>query len=172
VAVETSKLAQNDQLIDRFEKPACANWNAVDDTDLALIAALRHDGRRSISDLAIELHVSRATVQARLERLTASGEVQGFTVVLRDENRDLPIRAMMLLAIEGKRAESVITRLSGMPVIRAIHTTNGRWDLVVELAAGDLAAFDAALARIRLIEGVSATETNLLLATRKRTSPY
>ncbi len=139
----------------------------LDDTDLALIAALRADGRRSISDLAVDLKLSRATVRARLSRLVESGEIQGFTAVLRNEGQDLPIRAMMMLAIEGKRADAVIRRLSGMPEARSIHTTNGRWDLVIELATPDLASFDAALHRIRLIEGVSATETSLLLSAVK-----
>ncbi len=139
----------------------------LDDTDLALIAALRADGRRSISDLALDLKLSRATVRARLSRLVESGEIQGFTAVLRNEGQDLPIRAMMMLAIEGKRADAVIRRLSGMPEARSIHTTNGRWDLVIELATPDLASFDAALHRIRLIEGVSATETSLMLSTVK-----
>ncbi|CUA96128.1 DNA-binding transcriptional regulator, Lrp family [Pannonibacter indicus] len=139
----------------------------LDDTDLALIAALRADGRRSISDLALDLKLSRATVRARLSRLVESGEIQGFTAVLRNEGQDLPIRAMMMLAIEGKRADTVIRRLSGMPEARSIHTTNGRWDLVIELATPDLASFDAALHRIRLIEGVSATETSLMLSAVK-----
>lgn len=139
----------------------------LDDTDLALIAALRADGRCSISDLAVDLKLSRATVRARLSRLVESGEIQGFTAVLRNEGQDLPIRAMMMLAIEGKRADAVIRRLSGMPEARSIHTTNGRWDLVIELATPDLASFDAALHRIRLIEGVSATETSLMLSAVK-----
>ncbi len=139
----------------------------LDDTDLALIAALRADGRRSISDLALDLKLSRATVRTRLSRLVESGEIQGFTAVLRNEGQDLPIRAMMMLAIEGKRADAVIRRLSGMPEARSIHTTNGRWDLVIELATPDLASFDAALHRIRLIEGVSATETSLMLSAVK-----
>ncbi len=139
----------------------------LDDTDLALIAALRADGRRSISDLAVDLKLSRATVRARLSRLVESGEIQGFTAVLRNEGQDLPIRAMMMLAIEGKRADAVIRRLSGMPEARSIHTTNGRWDLVIELATPDLSSFDAALHRIRLIEGVSATETSLMLSAVK-----
>ncbi|NBN78243.1 AsnC family transcriptional regulator [Microvirga tunisiensis] len=139
----------------------------LDDTDRALIAVLRRDGRRSISDLALDLGLSRATVRTRLDRLTVSGEIQGFTAVLRNEAQDLPIRAVMLLAIEGKRTDAVIRRITGMPEARTIHSTNGRWDLVIELATPDLAAFDAALNRIRLIEGVSATETSLLLSTLK-----
>jgi DNA-binding Lrp family transcriptional regulator len=143
---------------------------AKNDLDQQLIAALRHDARLPISDLAKNLGVARATLRARLDRLKSSGEILGFTVVLKEDRFQLPIRATMMLAIEGKRADSVIHQLCGMPEALAIHTTNGRWDVIVELGASDLPAFDAVLGRIRLIEGVSATETNLLLATRKRTS--
>lgn len=76
----------------------------------------------------------------------------------------------MLLAIEGKRTEGVIRQLTGLSEVRAIHTTNGRWDLVIEFAATDLAAFDRVLGGVRLIEGVAATETSLLLTTRKALS--
>lgn len=139
-----------------------------DELDLKLIAALRRDGRRSISELSTDLDVSRATVRARLDRLVNSEEILGFTVVLKEDQGSLPIRATMMLTIEGKRADRVVKELSGMAEIQAIHTTNGRWDLVIELAAINLESFDRALGRIRLIEGVSNTETNLLLATRKR----
>jgi DNA-binding Lrp family transcriptional regulator len=141
-----------------------------DDLDLQLITALRHDARLPISDLAKSLGVSRATLRARLERLKNSGEILGFTVVLKEDSQPSPIRATMMLAIEGKRADSVIHQLCGMPEAQAIHTTNGRWDIIVELGAADLSAFDTVLGRIRMVEGVSATETNLLLATRKQTS--
>ncbi|WP_287799590.1 Lrp/AsnC family transcriptional regulator, partial [Acidiphilium sp.] len=54
-----------------------------DPLDDRLITLLRHDGRRSISDLAIELGVSRATVRARIDRLERSGVIIGYTVILR-----------------------------------------------------------------------------------------
>lgn len=139
-----------------------------DDIDLALLSLLRHDGRRSISDLATELGLARATVRARIEKLTETGEILGFTVVLKDDARDLPIRAVMLLEIEGKQTEQVIRRIAGLPEARGVHTTNGRWDLVIDLATPDLASFDAVLSRIRRIEGVANSETSLLLATRKK----
>ncbi|WP_095588852.1 Lrp/AsnC family transcriptional regulator [Actibacterium ureilyticum] len=142
----------------------------MDKTDQALIAALRQDGRRSVSDLALDLGVSRATVRSRLDRLTATGEIQGFTVVLRSETREMPVRAIMLIAIEGKNTQPVIRQLSGIAQVRSVHTTNGRWDLVIELATHDLDTFDAVLDRIRQIGGIAASETNLLLATRKSTT--
>jgi DNA-binding Lrp family transcriptional regulator len=136
----------------------------ADELDTRLIAILRRDGRRAISDLALDLGVSRATVRARLERLTRDGIVQGFTVVLRDGTRESPIRAIMQLAIEGKREENVRRKLAGLPETAAIYSTNGRWDLIVELAAPDLASFDRVLSRIRMIDGIASSETSLLLA--------
>ena len=73
----------------------------------------------------------------------------------------------MLIEVEGRAADQVVRRLRGTPEVRALHTTNGRWDLAAELAAEDLESFDALLSKVRLIEGVVATETNILLATRK-----
>ena len=53
----------------------------MDDTDRKLISALRHDARASLSDLAIDLGVSRTTVRGRIERLKQRGDILGFTVV-------------------------------------------------------------------------------------------
>ncbi len=139
----------------------------MDDLDTRLITLLRHDGRRSVSDLASDLKVSRATVRTRMEKLIESGEILGFTAVLRDDWRDLPIRAITLLQVSGQNTDPVSRALGAMTEVRAIHSTNGKWDLILEIATRDLAAFDDALHRIRLIEGIAGSETNILLSTRK-----
>lgn len=142
---------------------------ALDDLDTRLITLLRHDARRSVSDLAIALGVSRATVRARMERLEASGRILGYTVILRADTVDLPVRGIMMIEIEGRVTDRVINALGGFPEVSEIHTTNGRWDLIVELGAASLAEFDAVLRRIRLVPGITASETNLLLATPRST---
>ncbi len=135
--------------------------------DDRLITLLRHNGRRSISDLALALGVSRATVRARIERLERGGVIIGYTVVLRADTVAAPVRGIMLIEVEGRAADQVVRALGGFPEIIEIHTTNGKWDLIVELAAPSLADLDATLRRIRLIPGITGSETNLLLATRR-----
>jgi DNA-binding Lrp family transcriptional regulator len=49
----------------------------------------------------------------------------------------------------------------------ALHSTNGRWDLMADLRADSLEAFDKVLNAIRQIEGISSTETSILLSTHK-----
>ena len=141
----------------------------MDKTDERLIAALRHNARASLSDLALELNLSRTTVRARIERLQARGDILGFTVVLKEDVLRDPVRGLMMIGIEGRGASRITRPLHGLPEVRAIHTTNGRWDLIVELGTETLETLDSALAKIRNFDGVSTSETNLLLATKKET---
>lgn len=141
----------------------------MDSLDEKLITLLRHGARRSISDLAADLGVSRATARSRMERLEQAGEIIGYTVILRAESISPAVRGIMMIEIEGHAADRVIRTLGGIPQVATIHTTNGRWDLVVELNTATLTEFDAVLRRIRLVPGITGSETNLLLATPRST---
>lgn len=135
--------------------------------DAKLIAALRRDGRMSISELAGLLGVTRTTIRSRMAQLEQSGEIQGFTVLTRADGGSSPVRGLMMLSIEGRGTEKIIRRLHGMPEVEVVHTTNGRWDLIVSIGTDTLGHLDDVLFEIRRIEGVSQSETSLLLSTRR-----
>jgi DNA-binding Lrp family transcriptional regulator len=147
----------------------CQNGHHMDDLDKGLVTLLRHRGRRSISDLALDLGVSRATVRARMARLEKTGDIVGYTVILRADAVSQPVRGIMLIEIEGHAADRVIRSLGGFSEVSQIHTTNGRWDLVIELGTETLADLDGVLRKIRLIPGITGSETSLLLATPRST---
>ncbi len=136
----------------------------MDDTDRVLINLLRQDARLSVSTLAARLGVSRGTVQNRMDRLLASGVIEGFTVRLRPDAGGQGVRAVMMIEVRGDRSASVLRALRALPEVSAVHTTNGRWDAVVELGASGLEGFDAVLRRIRQVDGVVNSETSLLLS--------
>lgn len=143
----------------------------MDDIDSKLIAALRRNARISITDLSGQLGVTRATIRSRIEKLRDNGEILGFTTVLKGDAHDLPVRGVMLIEVEGKGTNRVITQLDGMPTIQAIHTTNGKWDLIIELGTQTLADLDVVLRNIRLINGITNSETNLYLSTKRSNRP-
>jgi len=139
----------------------------MDDTDRQLLSLLRDNARASIASLAKVLRVSRGTVQNRLAKLEADGTITGYTVRLKPQAEGYRIRAFMTVAVEGNRTAAVLAALRGDPAVNALHTTNGRWDIVAELRADSLEGFDSVLSRIRLLEGIANTETSLLLSTSK-----
>ncbi|CAM3822585.1 Transcriptional regulator, AsnC family OS=Castellaniella defragrans (strain DSM / CCUG 39792/ 65Phen) OX=1437824 GN=BN940_08071 PE=4 SV=1 [Castellaniella denitrificans] len=137
----------------------------MDSTDLALIGLLRKNARASVATLARKLGVARGTVTQRMHRLEDAGLIVGYTVRLRPDVEPQTIRAWMGIAVEGNEARAVIASLLGEPGVATLHDTNGRWDLLAELRAADLQELSQVLERIRLIRGISQSETSIHLQT-------
>jgi DNA-binding Lrp family transcriptional regulator len=137
----------------------------MDEIDHRLLSMLRQDARLSIADLAHKLDVSRGTVNNRLRKLEDTGVIVGYTVRLRPDVKQEEIKAWMSIAVEGNQTRAVIASLLGEPNVATLHDTNGRWDLLAELRAENLQALSQTLERIRLIKGISSTETSIHLET-------
>ena len=139
----------------------------MDDLDRRLIAQLRVDARAPIATLAKRLGVARGTVQNRLAKLESDGTIAGYTVRLKPQTEVDQVSGIMTIAVEGNQLERVVRTLRGDPAVAALHSTNGRWDLVAELRTDSLEAIDEVINRIRSIESITRTETSLLLSSYK-----
>ncbi len=119
----------------------------------------------NVATLAQKLGVSRGTVTNRITKLEDAGIIVGYTVRLRPDAQPNEIKAWMSIAVEGNEARKVIASLLGEPGIAILHDTNGRWDLLAELRAQNLSELSKVLERIRLIRGISNTESSIHLET-------
>ena len=137
----------------------------MDQTDTALIALLRQNARLTIAVLANKLKVSRGTVTNRLRKLEDDQVIVGYTVKLKPDAEPERIRAWMGVLVDGNRTLAVVQSLLGEPRVVSLHDTNGRWDLLAELRAENLQALAKVLERIRLLKGISNTETSIHLET-------
>jgi DNA-binding Lrp family transcriptional regulator len=137
----------------------------MDLTDQQLLSLLRKDARTSVATLAQKLGVSRGTVTNRVTKLEDAGIIVGYTVKLRPDAQPSEIGAWMSIAVEGNETRSVIASLLGEPGVASLHDTNGRWDLLAELRAANLAELSKVLERIRLVRSISSTETSIHLQT-------
>jgi DNA-binding Lrp family transcriptional regulator len=140
----------------------------MDSVDLQLIALLRQDARAPLAQLAKKLGVSRGTVSNRIRRLEDDGVLVGYTALLRPDVEPQRITAWMSITVDGNQTREVIAHLLGEPGVAGLHDTNGRWDLLAELRAPDLAELAATLERVRLIKGIAGTETSIHLQTYRR----
>ena len=136
----------------------------LDDTDRQLIALLRRDARLPLATLAAKLGCSRGTVSNRLRKLEDAQVIVGYTVQLQPAAQPQRIRAWMWVLVDGNQSRAVIASLLGEPDVVALHDTNGRWDLLAELQADDMAALSKLLERVRLTAGIRNTETSILLS--------
>lgn len=111
----------------------------MDTLDQQILSLLRQDARLNVATVASKLGVSRGTVTNRIRKLEDSGVIVGYTVRLRPDTEPNEIRAWMSIAVEGNDVRSVIGKLLGEPGVASLHDTNGRWDLLAELRAENLA---------------------------------
>ena len=135
----------------------------IDNVDQALIALLRQNARASVATLATKLGVSRGTVTNRMEKLEQGGLIVGYTVRLRPDAQPEVLRAWMSIEIVGNDTRRVMASLLGDPGVAALHSTNGRWDVLAEPQVGSLEELSRTLERIRLIKGISNSETSIHL---------
>ena len=137
----------------------------MDEIDHQLLSLLRQDARLPVASLAGTLGVSRGTGTNRSRRLDDASVIVGSPVRLRPDVRQSQIKAWMSIAVEGNQTRTVITSLLGEPGVATLHDTNGRWDLLAELRADNLQDLAKVLERIRLLKGISNTETSIHLET-------
>lgn len=138
----------------------------MDDLDRNILAQLSADARMSVAVLARRLRVARSTVQARLERLETNGTITGYTLRLGEAGRTARIRATVLLGIAPRSQPAVLSRLKVLPQIERVHTTSGRVDLLIQLAAATTTELDETLDRIGAIDGVRSSESLIHLSTK------
>lgn len=141
----------------------------MDKIDQQLLILLRRNGREAFSKLAAHLGITRATVRARIEKMQRDGVITAFTIEVDQNHQDSPVQGLMMIKIEGNAKERVKRAALRVPEIARLYSTNGRWDLIAQIAAVDLAHFDRVLDRIRDIDGIQESETNLLLSDQKKT---
>ncbi|WP_099826190.1 Lrp/AsnC family transcriptional regulator [Oceaniglobus indicus] len=138
----------------------------MDELDQRLLAALAADSSTSTSRLARRFKVARSTVQARIERLERTGVIGGYTVKLGRAITRTRIRATVLVSIDLRSGAAVQAKLKTIPEVEALHTTSGRVDLILQVAAETTEALDEVLNTIANVSGIRGTESLIHLSTK------
>lgn len=133
-------------------------------SDRKVLAALTRHARAPVTQLAQELGLSRATVQASMERLVTERVIQRFTVEIDPAAGAEAIRAVTTIKVEGNLTSAVVRQLNRIPEVISLHSTNGAWDLVAQIEAVSLSDFDRVLRVCREIPGILSSETSILLS--------
>lgn len=140
--------------------------NAQDEFDAQLLALLREDSRKPVSELAATLGVSRALVYAGIARLEQGGTIAGYTVRLGAARERRMIRAHVMLNLFPKLTQATFEQLAAMPELTALHAIAGQFDMIAMVEADSPERLNDLIDRIGMIEGVERTTSSIILATR------
>jgi DNA-binding Lrp family transcriptional regulator len=138
----------------------------LDPIDRMLLNLLRENARTSTAELARKLHLSRTTVQSRIERLERNHVVAGYTIKVPDEVEATLVRTFVLITLAPKRSGSIEAALRRIPEVRTLHSVSGPFDLLAIVAAASIGELDTVIDRIGLLDGVERTTSAIVLSTR------
>jgi DNA-binding Lrp family transcriptional regulator len=138
----------------------------LDTLDRRLLALLQANARSSAAELARQLGVARTTVLARLARLERQSVIVGYSVRLGQDETAAGVEAYVGITTSPQAARLVSQRLAALPELRQLCSVSGGFDYLALLRAESTARLDALLDEIGAIEGVTRTNTSVVLARR------
>lgn len=139
----------------------------TDSTDKDLLSLLRQNSRRSITELAKTLSLSRSTVKDRIDRLENKGVIKGYSLVLSDEFTKGHVSAhVMVNLVSTIRSANIVRQLRQIPQITKAYAVSGIYDLIILLEAESTGELDEVLDTIRELEGIKDTLTSVVLSTK------
>src|SRR5579859_1618340 len=136
----------------------------LDDVDRRLIDLLIADGRMSINELAGQVHISRATTYAQIQRLQSDGVITGFTTNMDPDKLGYSAAALVLVNVEQSQWRMIRDEVLRLPGLEYLAFTSGGFDLVLLVRLPDLADLrDVVLERLHDIPGIRSTQTIFVL---------
>jgi len=140
----------------------------LDDINKLIIEKLQRDGRMSYAALAKVVGLSEAAVRQRVQRLLDTGVMQ-IVAVTDPLTLGFARQVMVGLKVEGDM-RSVADALSKIPEVDYVVICAGAYDLLAELVCTDDEHLLTLLNdKIRMISGVTGTETFVYLKLTKQT---
>ncbi len=135
----------------------------LDDTDRGIVDALVGDGRLSMRALAERLHISRAGVYARVERLERDGVITGYSAVIDPRRYGRPLSAYVNLKVAQRSWKTLSSRLLAIDDVEHATLVSGEYDIVLLVRTRDIGTLrDLVLNRLQDMPEVQSTQTLLI----------
>ena len=139
----------------------------MDDLDATLIRLFAAEPRVGVLEASRRLGVARGTVQARLDKLTASGVITGWGPDLSPEALGYPVTAFLTLEIrQGSGHQAIARHLATIPEVLEAFTITGAGDMWCRVVAGSNTDLQRVIDAVLSDSGIVRSSTVIALATQ------
>ena len=137
--------------------------NEFDSTDEKIMQLLREDSRKSFVAIGVQIGLSESAVRRRVKNLMESGLIRRFTIEIGTTNKT---SAITFISVESRiETEIVCSKLRELVGVEIIYEITGQYDIAVVITAPTIADINRSVDNLRRIEGVSDTNTVIVLRT-------
>ena len=133
-------------------------------TDQDLLKLLQENSRRTVSDIAKKMGLSRATVQHRMERLERTGVIQGYTIKINPILERQNVSAYVMISVVPKKNNTIVRQLFSIPQMEMLCTISGQYDMIAKITESTTQTLDQTLDQIANLDGVEKTLSHIVLS--------
>lgn len=109
----------------------------LDDVDRKIIAELTRDGRMSVTQVAENVHISRAHAYTRIARLSGEGVLTKFTALVDPIKAGLKSSAYVTLKVSQHSWRELREQLRAIPEVHHVALVGGDFDVILLVRAID-----------------------------------
>ena len=137
--------------------------NLLDPIDEKIIAILKINSRQPFVEIAKEIGLSESAIRRRVKNLIDTKIIKRFTVELDNKNRT---SAITLISVTSTSDTSTVsTALMSLNGVEVIYEITGQYDIAAIISSSSVAEINRCIDDVRRIEGVSDTNTVIVLRT-------
>jgi DNA-binding Lrp family transcriptional regulator len=129
-----------------------------------LLRLLQENSRRTVSDLANKLGLSRATVQQTMDRLERKGVIQGYTIKINPHYQQRQVSAYVMISVIPKKTADIVRQIQKHPQLDMLCTISGQYDLIAKVTEATTEALDSIIDGIATLDGVEKTLSHIVLS--------
>ena len=135
----------------------------LDEMDRGILKRLQDDARIALRKIAEELGLSESTVFVRVKKLQERGVIKRFTTTLSSELVGKGLTAFILIKVNPQRYTLVLETLKKNNDIYEIFDVTGNYHTIAKVRTGNRETLAKIIDEIGLIDGVTSTETAIVL---------
>jgi Lrp/AsnC family transcriptional regulator, regulator for asnA, asnC and gidA len=137
----------------------------VDETDEKIIRILQADSRKAFVEIASEIGLSESAVRRRVKNLVDRMIIKRFTIELGATDKT---SAITLISVSSTADTSAVSnQLMNLNGVKVVYEITGQYDIAAIIAAPAIADINKCIDDIRKTEGVSDTDTVIILKTMR-----
>ncbi len=139
--------------------------NNIDSFDEKIIKILQNDARKPFVEIANTIGLSESAVRRRIKNLIDNNIIKKFTIEINNSEKT---SAITLISVASSSDTSTVTsKLLNLEGVDVVYEITGQYDIAAIISAPAISEINSYIDDVRKIEGVSDTNTVIILKTLK-----
>ena len=138
----------------------------LDETDRKILAELQEDCKAPLAHVGKRVGLSAPSVMERIRKLEEAGIIRGYHAVLNSRKVGLDVTSFIGVSMSANGIECLEAQIADFDEVLESHHVTGAYTMLLKVKTQNTETLEQLISRIRRIEGVTRTETLVVLSTR------